>query len=443
MGSICVGSAGMKNTQSNLRSAYSFLFVFAIGGITAFGSESRNIKLSIEQLTSGTKHHFFGYIGQCRTIPWNAGGRYVLGLEVDRIDRLPTPEEFATVILIDTHHNNDIIRLDKCHAWNPQQGTMFYWNPLKPETQFFFNDRDINTGKVFTVLYDVEKKKRIHEYKFEDTPVGNGGVAADGSAFLAINYGRLARLRLVTGYPQALDWSKDEIAPENDGIFIVDIKTGKKRLLVSYHQLDNELKKQKPQLNHTGLFINHTLWNRDSNCVYFFVRAGWSKRMSNKGDRVNTPCSINSDGTGLTLHEQFIGGHPEWDQGNLVIGREGNKQVLYDVEKKRIVGQLGTPEMFPQPEGDISLSPSGEWFVNGYGDKNKNYYSVYRRSDGAFARSEGIDKGSYSGDIRIDPAPRWNRTNDAILIPGIAKNKTRQMFVIHVITAGESTKDRL
>ncbi|MHC4316790.1 MAG: hypothetical protein ACYSW3_30485 [Planctomycetota bacterium] len=259
-----------------------------------------SIGLKIEQLTWGTKHHFFGYIGQCQTIPWNATGRYILGLEIDRIDRLPTPEEFATVILVDTHHDNKIIRLDKCHAWNPQQGTMFYWNPLKPETQFFFNDRDVKTGKVFTVLYDIEKKKRVHEYKFDDTPVGNGGVAADGSAFLAINYGRLARLRLVTGYPQALDWSKDEIAPENDGVFIVDIKTGKKRLLVSYRQLDKELKKRKPELNHTGLFINHTLWNRDSSRVYFFVRGGWSERISKNGDKVNTPCSINADGTGLT-----------------------------------------------------------------------------------------------------------------------------------------------
>jgi hypothetical protein len=293
---------------------------------------------------------------------------------------------------------------------------MFYWNPLKPETQFFFNDRDVKTGKVFTVLYDIEKKKRVHEYKFDDTPIGNGGVAADGSAFLAINYGRLARLRLVTGYPEALDWSKDEIAPENDGIFIVDIKTGKKRLLVSYRQLEKELKKRKPKLDH------------------FFVRGGWSKTMRNKGDKVNTPCSINADGTGLTLHEQFIGGHPEWDEGNILIGREGDKQVLYDMEKEKIVGQIGTPEMFPKPEGDISLSPGGDWFVNGYGNKNKNYYAVYRRSDGAFVRSKGIDKGAYSGDIRIDGAPRWNRTNDAILIPGLAENKTRQMFILHVIT---------
>ena len=77
---------------------------------------------------------------------------------------------------------------------------------------------------------------------FDDTPIGNGGVAADGSAWLGLNYGRLGRLRLVTGYPEALDWSKDDLAPENDGIFIVDVKTGEKRLLVSYRQLDERLK---------------------------------------------------------------------------------------------------------------------------------------------------------------------------------------------------------
>ncbi len=385
--------------------------------------------LQIEQLTSGTKHHFFGYIGQCQTIPWNATGQYILGLEIEAIDRMPEPGEAATIILIDTHDNNRILRIDQTHAWNPQQGTMFYWNPLEPETQFFFNDKDLETGEVFTVVYDIAQKKRVREYRYDDTPIGNGGVAADGSAWLGLNYGRLARLRLVTGYPGALDWSKEEIAPENDGMFIVDIKTGEKRLLVSYSQLEEKLKERDPDLEHSGLFINHTLWNRDGDLIYFFVRAGYSGQGST---RINTPCSIRADGTGLVLHDQHIGGHPEWAEGSLLIGREGNKQVLYDAEKQKIVGQLGNPTLFPDPEGDIALSPDGKWFVNGYKQGTENLYALYRRSDGAFVRSEGLDKGTFSGNIRIDPAPRWNRTNDAILVPGIDNNKTRQMFVIRV-----------
>ena len=89
--------------------------------------------------------------------------------------------------------------------------------------------------------------------------------------------------------------------------------------------------------------------------------------------------------------------------------------------------------MFPNPEGDIALSPDGNWFVNGYGKDGKNYYTVLRKSDQVYAKSEGVNKGGFSGDIRIDPAPRWNRTNNAILVPGIAENGTRQMFLISVI----------
>ena len=138
------------------------LLVLAILPLVVAGASPR-FELKLKQLTFGEKHHFFGYIGQCQTIPWNASGRYVLGMEIERIDRMPLPEDAATIFVVDTHDHDKIIRLDKTHAWNPQQGTMFYWNPLAPETQFFFNDRDIKTGEVFTVIYDIEKKRRVRE----------------------------------------------------------------------------------------------------------------------------------------------------------------------------------------------------------------------------------------------------------------------------------------
>ncbi len=407
------------------------MFLLAI--LASNYGQSSSLNLKVEQLTSGGKHHFFGYIGQCRTIPWNESGRYILGLEVDSIHRMPYPEEAAKVFVIDTRKENKIIYLDETHAWNHQQGTMFYWNPNAAETEFFFNDRDVKTGKVFTVLYDVKKKKRIKEYRYEDSPVGNGGVAWDGSFFMGINYGRLARLRLVTGYPDALDWSKEEVAPENDGIFKIDIKTGEKELLVSYRQMEDEIRKFDKDFKNTGLFINHTLLNREGNRLYFFARAGWGK-WDNKTNRTNVAFSVHLDGSKLTRHEQHIGGHPEWGEGSLLIGREGKNQIFYDVDSKKVVKQLGTAEIFPNPEGDISLSPDGNWFANGYKKGSENVYTVYRLSDDQYVKSEGVYKGDFSGDIRIDPAPRWNRSNDAILVPGIDENNTRQMFLIRVST---------
>lgn len=426
----------MNIELSKLRVFY--CFVIAICSSSIAQVNTTDFELEIEQLTFGEKHHFFGYIGQCRTIPWNESGRYILGMEIDHIDRMPAPEDEAQVFVVDTHNHNKIVYLDKTNAWNPQQGTMFFWNPNAPETQFFFNDRDVDTGEVFTVLYDVSKKQRIKEYRFKDTPIGNGGVAWNGEFFMGINYGRLARLRLVTGYPESLDWSKEEIAPKNDGIFKVNIQTGKKELLVSYHQMEEAIIRTFGPFKNTGLFINHTLLNRDANRLYFFAREGWRRNSDgSKGNKTNVAFSIHLDGSNLKVHNQHIGGHPEWGEGSVMIGREKKKQVYYDVDQSKVVGQLGNESFFPDPEGDIALSPDGKWFVNGYKRQseekgNKNFYAIYRKSDGAFARSKGIDKGDYLGNIRIDPAPRWNRTNDAILVPGISDNKTRQMFVIKV-----------
>jgi len=387
------------------------------------------VGFDVEQITFGPKHHLFGYIGQCLTIPWSEDGHYILSLEVGFHDRMPRPTDAARVVLVDTQNKNRIVRVDETRAWNFQQGTMFYWHPRAAKTRFFFNDRDPANGHVFTVLYDVGERRRVREYRFSDTPIGNSGVSPTGHAFLALNYGRLARLRLVTGYPGSLDWSKDHAAPGDDGIFVVDIESGSKRILVSYQQLARRLEKHVPESKGTPLFINHTLWDRSGKRVYFFVRGGWRVR---RGKRINTPCSIKSDGTDLVLHEKHIGGHPEWGEGTKLIGRDGRNQIFYDVVEKRVTGRLGTPDVFPDPEGDISLSPDGRWFVNGSSKGGVNRYVVLRLADGHYGRTAAFSRGMYKGDLRIDSAPRWNRTSDAILVPGVTAGKTRQLFVIHM-----------
>ena len=190
----------MKDYQSNRahgpnRTICLLLLASAVHGTAAFGAKSADLNLEVEQITFGPKHHFFGYIGQSKTIPWNAGGRYIVALRTGYHDHMPEPDAAADIVLVDTARANKVVRVDQTRAWNFQQGTMFYWNPTSPETQFFFNDRDPDTNRIFTVLFDINENKRLREFRFPDAPVGNSGVAQDGSAFLAINYGRMARLR--------------------------------------------------------------------------------------------------------------------------------------------------------------------------------------------------------------------------------------------------------
>ncbi len=392
----------------------------------------------VKQLTTGPKQHFFGYIGHVQNIPWNKSGRYIVALQTDFQDRMPKSGEAADIVLLDATDNYALRVVDQTRAWNPQQGTMLYWNPDAPETQFFFNDRDPETNDVFCVLYDLsqgEHGQRVAEYRFAETPIGNSGVAQRGGWFAGINYGRLARLRPVTGYPGARDWSaKSDGPPTNDGVFKVKIKTKEKQLLASFRQMADAVRKDHPEVDEKQLFINHTLWSRDDSRLFFFLRGDFGM-----GDKsLNVPFIINADGTGLRPLAQHIGGHPEWLSGHEMIGSLGKDQVIFDVDTQKVVGKLGTPEIFPQPEGDVALSPDGKWFVNGYGKGGKNFYTILRRADDAWTRTEGFDQNGYiRGDLRIDSAPCWNRASTQLVVTATDPAKTRQMFLITVKPAGK------
>ncbi len=402
-----------------------------VAGATVPPASGDGWELEVRQVTHGPMHHFFGYIGHVQNIPWNRSNRYIVALRTTFHDRMPRPDEAAEIVLVDTRNGNRVTPIERTRAWNFQQGTMFYWNPEAPETQLFFNDRDVETNRVFTVLYDVESRRRVREFRFADTPAANGGVAQTGGRFLAINYGRLARLRPVTGYPGAYDWTGDAAAPADDGIFIVDVASGSKRLLVSFRELADRLRARRPDVARKALFINHTLWNRESDRIYFFVRADFDDR----AQRIDVPCTIRPDGTGLTLHDQHIGGHPEWERGPRIIGDVGGDQIVYDVDRRAVVETLGSREIFPRPGGDVALSPDGRWLVNGYRIGDDNLYVVFRRSDGSYRRTRAFPHpGWTSGELRVDGSPAWNRTGDEILFPAIDAQGARQIYTIRIVT---------
>ena len=385
-------------------------------------------RLEREQITSGPMNHLFGYIGHVGTIPWNESGRYIVALRTQFVDRMPGPDDPAEVILLDTANDYQVDPVDTTRAWNVQQGTMLYWNPASPENQFFFNDRDPETGKVFCVLYDIEQRRRVREYRFEDTPIGNGGVSFDGKHFAGINYARMARLRLVTGYLDAWDWTEGVSAPDNDGVFIVNVETGEKRLLVPFRDLAEALRRARPEIDSLPLFINHTLWSRTGERIFFFARANFGKP-----GRLNASFTVALDGSDLRQQETHIGGHPEWDEGTRMIGSVARRQAVYDVDSQQITELIGDRELFPDPEGDIALSPNLEWLANGYKQDGKLHYVIYNRRTQAMFRAGGYDLfGRVSGTLRCDPAPRWNRSGDSLLTPGMMEDGTRQMFILRI-----------
>ena len=194
----------------------------------------------------------------------------------------------------------------------------------------------------------------------------------------------------------------------------------------------NSLEQNGFDVKDRNLFINHTLWSRDGQWIYFFVRAGWKSDKDGR-EGLNAACSIKVDGTQFIAGHQHIGGHPEWFQGTQIIGSNKNQQVIYDILQKKIIGTIGNSDIFPKPGGDISVSPDGKWLVNGYNNKSgANFYSIMNLKTGAWVKTPSFETGDYKKDLRIDPAPRWNHNNNQILVSGLDKNKIRQLFVISI-----------
>ncbi len=401
-----------------------------------FQGNLENLEVDVEQVTFGSNHHFFGYIGQSLTIPWNKKGNLLICLSSSFHDHLPGKGEAANVNLIHLDRKKKgrykIEKLDESQGWNPQQGTMFYWNPHHPDNQFFFNDRDPKTGVVYTVLYDVKKHKRVKTYHYKNQSFGNSGVCPSGKYFLVINYARMGRLRPVTGYKESFDWTDGVAAPKEDGIAIVNIETAEKKILISFEQMARGLERNGFDVKDRNLFINHTLWSRDGQWIYFFVRAGWkSDKDGRKG--LNAACSIKVNGSQFIAGHQHIGGHPEWFNATQIIGSKDNQQVIYDILQKKIIGTLGSLDIFPRPEGDISLSPDGQWLINGYNNKSgSNFYTILNLRSGAWVKTPSFDTGIYKKDLRIDPAPRWNHDNNQVLVSGLDKRGIRQLFIISI-----------
>ena len=169
--------------------------------------------------------------------------------------------------------------------------------------------------------------------------------------------------------------------------------------------------------------------------MIFVVRGAGGGKKNRKGKWPAVACVVRSDGSNLGLIE--YGGHPEWNEGNLLMLPNKKKGCfkLYDGDTKKVTAQIGRKGMFPNPGADIAYSPDGKWLVADYVDKTRKIrsYQFFRFSDKKVFTSPKIATRADRSTTRIDGAPRWNRTSDAILVGGVAKDGTRQMSIIRVV----------
>ncbi len=373
--------------------------------------------LPFERMTREPEHNFFGYYD---LQPWSGDGRFHLCHRVGFMDRMQAATDRAEIGMI-RMTDCRFIPLAETYAWNFQQGTMLQWNPRKPDEEIIFNSflsgafrcvvRNISTGAT-----------RI-------LPRAVANVSLDGKRALSINFSRLFDFRPGYGYAGPADPFAQTPAPEDDGIYLMDMQTGKDKLIIPISAMSELLTaKFGPHMKGSKLLVNHITFNNDGTRFLFLVR-----NMPMPGRPVEgwLTLAATADISGGDIHvlEAFGGAsHYIWrDPEHLLIYADmpgPGKMALCLAKDRSSEFKVLDPSFFAF-DGHCSYSP----------DKNFILYDSYPDADGYrrlllydLRKGKGYllaellsakERELPHGDVRCDLHPRWNRDGSAISFDSI------------------------
>ena len=383
-------------------------------------------RFRVRRLTSPPGHHFFGYYGMP---PWNASGTSMVGLEAPFHHRLPEPGEAAGVVLIDPKSGTSR-RVGHTLAWNLQQGALLHWNPLSPETEVIFNDLDQGTLKA--AVLDVRTGRK----RYLPRPIS--GVGTVGRHALSLTYGRNGRLRRVVGYAGVPDPYPTDPHPDDDGIFLMDLETGRSELIVSIGDIFRRSVEAYPVLAEREMWLDHTVFN-DTGSRFLFLARTWGPQQ-----RLDSAMfTANRDGSGLrqVIPYGSAVSHFDWRNDREIVSTyqppnapEIEHILFTDGEQDhRVIG-----DGLLVGDGHCTFAPDGGWMATDRKTSSTLSQSLWLFHPGTsevlgLAMLPMKEKIFISGDTRCDFHPRWNRTGDAICFDAIdPATWTRQMHLVEL-----------
>lgn len=370
------------------------------------------------QITGNNKEHLFAsYYG---INSWSKNQRYVTVLETDVRFNIPDKNQQATLGLLDLS-TSTFIPLAQTSAWNLQQGCMAHWLATNPDSVIIYND--MRQGKYVSVILNVFTKK---ELKIIPYPVA--AVSPDGTQALSINFSRLRITRSDYGYDGQGQDAKQGIAfPEDDGIFLVNLQTGKEKLIVSCAELKNRV----PAITAvSGIeYIGHVLFSRRGTKIFFLARAipDWN----------TTAFTVNKDGSNLQrcFPDGWGGSHFDWlndDQLMVTALYDANKysHILFTPGRKDYK-RLGNGLL--DYDGHGAFSPDGKWMATDtYPDpvtRDQKINLLNVQADSVITVGRFPEPKEYTGGWRTDIHCRWSLGGNMIGFNS-AHSGTRQVYII-------------
>ena len=378
-----------------------------------------------QRVTEGPKHHFFGYFDK---FPWDKSGRYLLSHEIDFTARQPVAGEKAVLGMIDLQDKNKFIPLAESDAWCWQQGCMFQWLN-DSETKVIYNDRegdhfvarilDVKTGEKSTLCRPVYC------------------LSPDGNWALSLNFSRLDRERPGYGYPGAFDRTEKINVPEDDGVWLVDLKKNTAKLIISVAEITG--KYFRSDMEDTPGWFNHMLFSPDSKRIAFFHRWRLWNDDGTPGWHLTHMFTANRDGSEVwPLNLEDISSHYTWTANDKIINfskrHKGGLQYYLFTDRSHKT-EIIAKDVFPG-DGHCSYSSDGKWmltdsypFEDAGSMRRLFLYDLEKQQ--AFEIGEFFSDPSYPIPTRCDLHPNWSRDDRFVCFDSIHEG-SRQVYMLDV-----------
>ena len=372
--------------------------------------------VSVRRLTQLPGDHFFGYYEKT---PWSAPGSQLLGMRVSFRDRQPMPHDEIELGLIDPDGGGAFEPFASTRAWCWQQGTMLQWLPGTSDSVVYNRRR---AGRFEGVAHDLVtgRARGLERAVYAVDPKGRYAVG--------LNFARLATHRPGYGYEGAPDPWADDRAPDEDGVWRIDLTTGRAVLAQSLAAIV----KLDPDASMDGEvhWLNHAQINTDGTRVAVLHR--WQP---SDGPRQTRLITLGPDGSNpRVIWAARLVSHYDWRSVDEILvwgGAPAAANGFWRVSDAGAEPRIFAPDVLTE-DGHCSYSPDRAWIANDtYPDsQNLRRLMIVRAADGmrldlaAFHAPPALD-----GPLRVDLHPRWSRDGTALCIDSVHEG-TRQMYTI-------------
>lgn len=378
-------------------------------------------------ITRGPRFHWRAYYDKLLFDPTS---RLVVCNEVDFEGRSPTADDMIRVGMVDTKDGDKWTELGTSRAWNWQQGCMMQWVPGS-RSEVAWNDREGDHFISHVLDVKTGKKRTLPHPFYCLSPDGRWGVAPD--------FRRLNDTRPGYGYTGIPDPNFNVLAPDNAGIWRLDMRTGKQRLILSFAEVAKIPFAGPAELAFTAEskhWFNHLLVNTDGTRFFFLHR--WT--IPPKKGFFTRAFTARPDGT--DLYQLIPNGkvsHFVWRDAKHITAYAGHpptndwKFCIFE-DKTRNIEVIG--EGILKGDGHITHVPGtrNQWVLNDtYPDKNRcqNVHLFHIPTRRRVELGHFLSPKEYTGEWRCDTHPCCSRDGKSVIIDS-PHNGGRQVYLIDI-----------